>query len=213
MIHAASWFCAGHCGVVVPHGEGSRQQRSPALAMGEEMISLIGRPVKHFSRMTVETQFCLCAAGLALKTTKWGEKGATEIGLLAAGFDGCLRADQDYFRDYVSSGRTLGRANLFIYTLPTSAACAVAIALGLTGPALYFHDDALALPALVRHAQQMAVDREADGMLALWSDPQAAVCLAIDADEEIGYLPWLQSEPDPSPTQLARKIQSMIAQS
>jgi hypothetical protein len=173
---------------------------------------MIGRPVKYFSRMPAETQFCLCAAGLALQATLWGETGATEIGLLAAGFDGCLRADLDYFSDYVASGRTLGRANLFIYTLPTSAACAVAIALGLTGPALHLHDDAFALPALVRHAQQMVLDREANRMLALWSDPQAAVCLAIDAVGEIGYPSWLQSEPEPSPMQLAQNLQSMIAQ-
>ena len=78
-------------------------------------------------------------------------------------------------------GRTLGRGNLFIYTLATSALGEVAIGLSLTGPSMFIQDDARPVTAMLRHGEQMVADGEAGGMLALWSDSSAAVCLAIAA--------------------------------
>src|SRR6185312_1576229 len=97
--------------------------------------SLIGKPIKYLSRMTSEARCCLVAAARALKAATLDSAG--EIGLLATGEQCFLDADLDYFDDYLASGRSMGRANLFIYTLPTSAASEVAIALRLTGPAIF----------------------------------------------------------------------------
>jgi hypothetical protein len=145
-----------------------------------------------------------------LKTTNWQESRVPEIGIVSAGSDGCLAANQEYFRDYVACGRTLGRGNLFIYTLATSVLGEVAIVLSLTGPSLFIHDDVRPLPSLARHAQRLVADGEAAGMLALWSDPHAAVCMAIDAGPGEENISALLSRPDATPLQLARQFQLMV---
>jgi hypothetical protein len=197
---------------MAPRGR-SWQRPSPALSASANALELIGRPVNYFPRMTTEARFCLCAASLALKATQWQESGDSEIGIACAGSDGCLAADQEYFRDYVACGRTLGRGNLFIYTLPTSVLGEVAIVLSLTGPSLFIHDDARPLPSLVRHAERIVADGEADGMLALWSDPRAAVCMAVDAGAGDDNMFELLSKSEASPLQLASGFQLMVQRS
>jgi hypothetical protein len=208
MIQAIAWLDAEHGGVWTPDGKRARRERAPTA--GEEVAALVGRPVKNLSRMTVEAQRCVGAVGLALQGAGWLENaGRGEFGILAAGFEGCLTADREYFGDYVASGRKMGRASLFVYTLPTSAACAVSMALALTGPVLHVHEEAHTLEALARHAGQMAADGEAEGMLALWSDARAAICLAVGAGEEIGYPAVLRASPDASPWQMALDLQAL----
>jgi hypothetical protein len=213
MILAAAWLDAEHCGLWTPEGNGLRQ-RAPALTATEEVTALIGGPVRSFPRMTADAQRCVCAAGLALRGARWRERlPATEIGVLAAGYEAYLDAHGEYFGDYVASGRKLGRASLFVYTLPTSAACAVSMALGLTGPVLHIHEEAPGgeYDALARRAAQMAAEGEAQGMLALWSDRRAAVCLAVGAGDGIGYPAAFQALRAASPRQLARELQAMPA--
>ena len=213
MIHAAAWFCEAHCGIWTPAGNRALRRDAPALAATDEVTALLGRPVKYFSRMTAEAQMGLCAMELALRGAGWRDEGTPEreIGVLAAGFAGCLTADRQYFDDYVASGRKLGRASLFVYTLPTSAACAAAMAPTLTGPVLHVHDDAHTLPALVRSCEGMVADAEAGGMLALWSDPRAAVCLAVGAAAEIGYPSFLQALRSVSPWPLAQELHALMS--
>ena len=204
MIRAASWFCADHCGVHAPIG-GSFEQRSPAFSTTAEIPALVGRPVKYYARMTPETRCCLFAASLALKHARW-EADAVEIGLLSAGSDGCLRANGEYFQDYVANGRTLGRGNLFIYTLPTSALGEVAIALSLTGPCMFIHEGDDPLASLWRIGGQIISDGEAGGMLGLWSDSEAAVCLLI----EPGALQTDPMPPPATPLQLCRNLRELV---
>ncbi len=208
MIQAVSWFCAEHCGLYLPGGK-SWEKRSPVISGSAEIPEVIGRAVKYYARMTTETRYCLCAASVAMKEMGW-DGGEREIGLLSAGSDGCAKANEEYFRDYVANGRTLGRGNLFIYTLPTSALGEVAIALSLRGPSACVYENGRPLGAMVRHAQEIIADREADKMLVLWSDPEAAVCLAVDgqAGEESVYASLLVSELKPA--QVIGDIQSRL---
>ena len=96
------------------------------------------------------------------------------------------RANSEYFQDYVANGRTLGRGNLFIYTLPTSALGELAIALSLNGPCMFIQSGEYPLASLVRIGGQMISDGEAGGMLGVLSDSEAAVCLLIEAGDEAG---------------------------
>jgi 3-oxoacyl-[acyl-carrier-protein] synthase II len=146
----------------------------------EDITRLIGKPIKYLSRMTSEARCCLVAAAKALKAANLDSAG--EIGLLAAGEQCFLDADLDYFDDYLASGRSMGRGNLFIYTLPTSAASEVAIALHLTGPALFMQNDSAQVQGLIESAGQLLTDNEAQAVLALWSGPGVAVCFAIALD-------------------------------
>jgi len=161
--------------------------------------------------MSPECRACLLAAGLALDAAGWPRREGGEIGVVAAGYEGCLKADQDYFRDYVDSGRTLGRGNLFIYTLPTSIMGEVAIALSLAGPTLHVQDDRRPLGGLVEQAERFVAEGEAAGILALWSDPHASVCLAAGLPDS-GDGPALGTIAEVSPLALAREFSSMIRQ-
>ena len=207
MIRAITWFCPNHCGVLMP-GVDSWTRPSPATTSSEEMLAFIGRPVKYFPRMTREARSCLAAANLSLGACGWNETESREIGLVAAGYEGCLAADQEYFRDYVASGRTLGRGNLFIYTLPTSTMGEVAIALGLKGPTLHIHDAAHPASVLAAQARRLVDDGEAGAILALWSDRQSAVCFAIERSAEHGGLP--EFDWDKSPTEMAQALAAMV---
>jgi hypothetical protein len=198
VIQAVAWFCDEHCGSVAPDGCHVQEER-PAM---EEVIARIGRPIKYYSRMTAEARASLCAASLAMRAANWRE---IEIGLLAANEGAWWAANEEYFRDYLANGRSLGRGNLFIYTLPTSALGEVAIALKLTGPTLHIGEDKQPIAGLVHHAQQMVNDGEAAGMLALWSDNRAAVCLAIGGHEDAEGWPAL---PECSPLELANHLRA-----
>jgi 3-oxoacyl-(acyl-carrier-protein) synthase len=143
------------------------------------MTALIGRNLKYFPRMTTEIRQLLAAASLAIQAVGWSDPGDRHIGILGCGYGGVLRADVEYFRDYVAQGRTIGRGNLFIYTLPTSALSEVAIALGLTGPTLHLHEATDAPQALIKHATRLIEIGEADGMVCVWHEGATARCVAI----------------------------------
>jgi 3-oxoacyl-(acyl-carrier-protein) synthase len=181
VIRAAAWFAPDDYGVLFPGGR-SWKKPSPPFSAVPKILALIDRPVKYYSRMTTEARLCLCAASIALRGVSTSQSKNPEIGLLGAGGEGFLQANQEYFRDYFASGRTMGRGNLFIYTLPTSALGEVAIALSLGGPCMFLQDDSHPLASLIKQAEQLVADGEADLMLALWSNSQAALCMAVDAD-------------------------------
>lgn len=192
-----AWFTPEHCGFITPGGE-SFSQLSPEIGNTDAMLTFVGRTVKYYPRMTREARCALGAAHLALRAVGWRADSSREVGLIAAGYEGCLEADKNYFRDYLSAGRSMGRGNLFIYTLPTSTLGEVAIALRLTGPSLHIHDGIRPIGALLDHARRLIDDREAAGILCLWSDSNAAVCFAAD-----GASPVATDIEETTPLQLA----------
>ena len=203
MIRVAAYFTQKDCGAVMPAGE-SFTQSAPKLSSTDEVLALVARPVKHFPRMTAEARGALVAGAIAMKSADWNDSASREVGIVAAGYEATLAANTAYFRDFVASGRNMGRGNLFIYTLPTSTLGELAIALHLNGPTLHIHDDAAPLAALVRHAHELLADGEADAMLALWSDPSAAVCLAIDGDDAESF-----ELPEFPPLELANHLHAL----
>jgi 3-oxoacyl-(acyl-carrier-protein) synthase len=210
MIRAAAWFCAEDCGVYSPRGE-SWEVHSPPFVASADVPALIGRPVKYYARMTVETRCGLCAASIALKSIGL-ESGGKEIGLLSAGSNGCLRANEEYFRDYVANGRTLGRGNLFIYTLQTSALGEVAIALSLAGPSMFVQHAVQPVAGMIQTAGQMVSDGEAEIMLGLWSDTDAAVCFVVDGASQSGGAFLQPAEMDAAPLRLCETLRERVRQ-
>jgi hypothetical protein len=177
MIYAAGWFAQQSYGAVGLSGK-PWNKPSPDLSRTNEVLRVVERPVKYLSRMRMETRATLCAAALAMRAADWS---GGEIGLISTHASGVVEANEDYFRDYVATGRTLGRGNLFIYTLPTSTLGEVAIALSLTGPSMFMKHDVDATAAMIRDAEQMIVDGEAKGMLGIIGNKYGATCLAIAA--------------------------------
>jgi len=188
------------------------ERASPAFSSAEEVPALMGRPVKYYARMTRETRCSLFAATLAVESSGARPDG-TEIGLISAGSDGWMQASAEYFRDYVEHGRTLGRGNLFIYTLPTSGLGEVAIALGLSGPCMFAHDAKNPTAGLCRTGGQMLTDGEAQMILGIYSGPDAAVCLNLHRGPGITEMNALIAENGQlNPLELCHKLRERVRQ-
>lgn len=142
---------------------------------------LLPAPPKNAGRFNAAVHLTCGAIALALRDAGLECVGdrKRDIGLLAATPDGCLAANRAYFEDYLTGGRTMGRGNLFIYTLPTSAAAEAAICFGLQGPLFYAAGSGRPAHALLATACGMMERGEAAGMLALLAEGDAALCFFL----------------------------------
>jgi 3-oxoacyl-[acyl-carrier-protein] synthase II len=204
-LRALGWISGTECGTLKPN----QSTRRP-FALQDNIASLIERPVKYLSRMTAEARCSLVAASLAMKAAGWDSHHQV-LAIMGTGYEGCLAADAAYFQDYVDGGQSMGRANLFIYTLPTSALSEVAIALNLTGPALHLATNLHSLVAMVEQARSIVESAEAHGVLCVWSDGVSALSLAVGGGNANHDLPPIDlNEP---PATICRRLAGMARES
>jgi 3-oxoacyl-(acyl-carrier-protein) synthase len=106
-----------------------RRLSSPPLAPGP----------RHYGRFDRASRLVCHALQLALADAGYGAARSLPegSGLIGTGDMGTLAANQTYYSDYVRHGKLLGRSNLFLYTLPTSALAEAAIFWRLRGPLLH----------------------------------------------------------------------------
>lgn len=139
-------------------------------------------PVENFSRFDLASKLATIAVGLAFYDADMlyfpGKK--QDIGILAVNKNGSLNAQLAYFKDYIDSGRILGRGNLFIYTLPSSPLAEAAMHFGLSGPLLYmsFSGNQNNIK-LIEYAKEMVKSGQAKTMLVLESIDQEISCSVI----------------------------------
>jgi 3-oxoacyl-[acyl-carrier-protein] synthase II len=173
-------------------GYGSvRQGLHHQFAEGEGIQSLVklgifSLPFKNFGRLDLMSRMTVSAVALALRDAgvEYSLDNKQDIGIIGTGCEGCLKSDSDYFKDYVENGRTLSRANLFIYTLPTSALGEAAIHFGLIGPLLYLNEVDDSLADILDMASEMVIAREADRMLVGKIIGEEALYFLIDSKQE-----------------------------
>lgn len=139
------------------------------------------RPVKNFgrldrlSRLTVATvNLALMDAGIAATPDN-----KQDIGIIGSNDAGTLETDTAYFTDFVDNGRKLARANLFIYTLPSSPLGEAAIHFGLAGPLLYTAGGGHSLAVAVNQATEMIAGGEAALMLVGMTSGDASVYVVL----------------------------------
>jgi len=96
-------------------------------------------PFDNFGRLDPVSKMTAYAVALALKDAgiTYPLSRKQDIGIIGTNAAGCINSDIRYFKDYLDSGRTLSRGNLFIYTLPSSPLSEAAIHFGLQGPLFY----------------------------------------------------------------------------
>lgn len=141
----------------------------------------IGR-LDHVSRLT-------CAAvALALKDAdiECSPERKHDAGIISTNASGSFDTDMLYFRDYLDSGRTLSRGNLFIYTLPSSPAGEAAIYFGLQGPLLYIGGKDNSMANALRTAAEMVLDNEASVMLAGMAEADHAFYFVLKGECNTG---------------------------
>jgi 3-oxoacyl-[acyl-carrier-protein] synthase II len=179
-IRGIGWLTGSDYGAI---GRGFRQPFPP----GEGVTSLaktgvVPTPYRNFGRLDPLSRCTIAAVALALDdaglAAPGGELPAT--GIAGTARDGSLAADVTYFRDYVENGRTLGRANLFIYTLPTSPQGEAAIQFGLTGPLLYAASSRSPLGSVLELAAALVAGGEAPRMLAGQAGAESALYLLVE---------------------------------
>jgi 3-oxoacyl-[acyl-carrier-protein] synthase II len=138
---------------------------------------LFSHPFKNFGRLDAVSKSVSYAVALALRDAgiEYSSQRKQQIGIVGTNREGSLRTDMAYFQDYIRSGRTLSRANLFIYTLPSSPLGEAAIHFGLLGPVLYAASGRGSLYPLLDLASDMIQGDEASIMLAGAAEEEEAV--------------------------------------
>lgn len=138
-------------------------------------------PFKNFGRLDNISRLTCYAVALALKDARieyfMGHKH--DIGIICTNKSGSLQSDILYFRDYLDSGRTLSRGNLFIYTLPSSPLGEAAIHFGLQGPLLYVTAADRPLQTALDTASEMILLDESPVMLAGMTEGDKAVYFVL----------------------------------
>lgn len=154
-----------------------------------EAEGFFGVPLKKVRWLNpVSLRFCLAAA-LALRDAS-DFSGSVKLdpanaGILSLSRDGALKANLDYFKDYVHSGRKLARGNLFIHTLPTSPLALVAMTLGLKGP--LFHLSSPESPLSLLLIRSEALERRTQGLhlFSFMASEAAVVCFFLKPETAV----------------------------
>ena len=149
---------------------------------------IFSHPFKNFGRLDAVSRMTVYAVSLALQDAgvEYSPLRKQDLGIVGTSAEGSLRTDLDYFRDYLESGRTLSRGNLFIYTLPSSAIGEAAIHFGLLGPALYASGRANILSGALEIAAEMIEAGQTPAVLAGRAEPDEAVFLLVQRDYTAG---------------------------
>ena len=106
-----------------------------------EKSDIFSKPFKNFGRLDNMSKAVCTAVAFALKGTDlYPQEVKQSISVFFSNKEGSLHSDTKYFKDFIEFGETAGRANLFLYTLPTSPLGEASVHFGLTGDLAYFAD-------------------------------------------------------------------------
>lgn len=174
-------------GWVTPMGFGCIKSRAQHPFQQGEGINTVHKqdifsaPFKNFGRMDAVSRMTAYAVALALRDAgiEYSSAKKQDIGIFGTSSNGSLASDVDYFKDYLAGGRTLSRANLFIYTLPTSPLGEAAIHFGLVGPLLYASKKDNALWAELDMAAEIIQNNESPTMLVGQAEKDEAVSFVL----------------------------------
>ena len=137
---------------------------------------------KNFGRFDADCRRICLAVALVLQDSGivCGDGARHDVGILVSSADGAQQANRAYFQDYVAEGRTLGRANFFIYTLPTSPAAEAAIHFGLTGPLLYLGRTMAGVEDVLRDGADLVVDGRVGAMVCVIVETAQVMCAVLN---------------------------------
>ncbi|MCP4176374.1 MAG: hypothetical protein GY756_01245 [bacterium] len=107
-------------------------------------------------------------------TDKKENIGVIGADIIAAGED-----NEKYFTDYIESGRSLGRGNMFVYTLPSTPLGEVAIVNKLTGPVIYYNFIDKPMKNLMKQSEILLLDDQYEGITILFNDETGKICFFV----------------------------------
>jgi len=159
--------------------------RSLRSALQEDAV--FSYPVKGFGKYDRASQMTCCVAALAFYDAgmSYSEDRKRDIGILGTNSDGCLQSNLDFFNDFVKNGRTLGRANLFVYTLPSIPVAEAAIYFKCQGPLLYMGYSREPVASLLRQSDRMILRGETKAMVAVRASEEDAQCFILRRRDDV----------------------------
>lgn len=173
-LYGIGWIHTDGYGCIMKDIQSSYVNRQSQSLLKKRLFSF---PFKNFGRLDAISKMTCYAVALALQDAGMhfsaGQK--QDIGIIGTNASGSLQSDINYFRDYLNSGRTLSRGNLFIYTLPTSPLAEAAIYFGLRGPLLYAASPDGSLASTLAMASEMILLEETPVMLAGMAEKDVAI--------------------------------------
>lgn len=172
----AGWVGATAYGAVF---KGMRMDCPDNLRQALQAEGILSKRVKNAGKFDAATRQAFCAAALALHDAGFNGNGENTA-LIGTGAAECTQANQNYFNDYAAHGRQLARANLFIYTLPTSPLAEIAIHFKLAGPLFYTAAPDAPAAHLFDTAERLLADDDAEQVLLVWAESDAVAALVLD---------------------------------
>jgi hypothetical protein len=148
---------------------------------GKEIFSF---SFKNFGRLDPASRMAAYAVALALGDAgiEYSQGRKLDMGIIGTNASGSLDSDVRYFRDYLETGRTISRGNLFIYTLPTSPLGEAAVHFGLQGPLFYMTGPGNPLEMIMEAAEEIMTFDKTPAMLVAIFEEDAAVCFVLMED-------------------------------
>jgi 3-oxoacyl-(acyl-carrier-protein) synthase len=157
---------------------------------GEDVHSLAKRdifahPFKNFGRLDQISRMTAFAVALALRDAEmeYLPSKKQDVGIIGTSSEGSLKTDIEYFKDYIESGRTVSRGNLFIYTLPSSALGEAAIHFGFVGPLLYAAGRKNRIIEILDMAEEIILAQETAVMVVGRAEDDKALYFVLRADK------------------------------
>ena len=128
-----------------------------------EKSDIFLKPFKNFGRLDGMSKAVCTAAAFALRGAElYPREEKQPISIYFSNKEGSQESDTAYFKDFVDFGETAGRANLFLYTLPSSPLGEASVHFGLTGDVAYSADSENPLKAMLEAAEDACAFRKSD---------------------------------------------------
>ncbi len=176
----AGWIEPRRCGRLRSDKVWSLQDDLDLDQLGRHPDLFPVRP-KNYARFDRPSRLTCCAVALALLDAEHAVQpdAPQPIGILGSHRGGSQTANRAYFDDYLACGRTLGRGNLFIYTLPTSPLAESAIHFKLGGPCFHVTPAQAPLSDLLAIGTRLIQDSQCREILLVVSDDNSATALLL----------------------------------
>jgi hypothetical protein len=141
--------------------------------------NVIEKEIKNFRRISLNSKVYSILTGLVLHDSDINMSPEIELntGIISCTYDAATPDNEKYFRDYISAGRRMGRGNLFVYTLPTSALGEVAISYQLKGPLFYSNYLDKRFEMFLEQIEFMLQTDQAENLVCIFTDKDAAICM------------------------------------
>ena len=125
--------------------------------------------IKDFGRLDNVSKMAVAAAASALYDAS-ASKSNDKFGVIGTSNTGSLSANINFFKDFIDSGRKMARGNSFVFTLPTAALAATAIAFGFKGPLFFEMYGHSPFQQLLKTTEKVISDHSCEGMIAIYAN-------------------------------------------